>query len=107
MCSESAVQKYQQALEELQTTHASDMENINKKGKLKLTGSQYQNSIDFNPTTMEESMEFMQNVVDEMELRERSTANKSLGQMRHKIKEFLQTEQNMTKLIDQINQAET
>ena len=48
-------------------------------------------------------MEFMQHVVDE----ERSTTSKSLGQMRHQIKECLQAEKNMTKLIEQINQAKT
>ena len=66
MCSESVVQKYQKVLEELQTTHANDVENIEKSGKLKLIGSQYKKSIDYSPTTMKESMEFMQQVVAEI-----------------------------------------
>ena len=53
------------------------MEDI-KKGKLKLTGTQYKDSIDYVPTTMEESMTFMQQVVDEMELRGKKTSNKTL-----------------------------
>ena len=90
MCSKSMVQKYQKTLGELQTTHANDIENIEKNGKLKLTKSQYKNSIAYSPTTMEESMEYMQQVVAEMELREKNTANKTLGQMRNEIKESLE-----------------
>ena len=66
------------------------MENIEKNGKVKLTGSQYKHSIDYSPTTMEESMNYMQQVVAEIELREKSTANKTLGQMRNEIKESLE-----------------
>ena len=42
-------------------------------------------------------MEYMQQVVAEMELREKSTANKTLGQMCNEIKESLEAEKYMKK----------
>ena len=52
-------------------------------------------------------MDFMQQVVAEIELCDKATANKTLGQMRNEVRESLEVEQKMTILIKQIEQAET
>ena len=53
------------------------MERIKKKGRLKLIGSQYKKSIDYSPVTMEESIEFLGDVVHEMNIRQGLSANKT------------------------------
>ena len=76
-------------------------------GKLKLVGSQHKNSIDYVPASMDESIESMQDVVKEMELRKLPTVNKTVNQMRNEIRECLVSEEEMTRLVGQLNQAET
>ena len=107
MSSKEQKKRFETALEELKTRWQVDMEKIQKDGKLKLIGSQYKHSLDYTPATMEESMMFMSDVVHKMNLRGLTTANKTINQMRHEIKEILEAENAMVQLIEQISHSET
>ena len=89
MCNEAVIARYQKALNELQKSFTADMGDIEKQGKLKIVVSKLKNSIDYVPSTRDECLIYMQQIVAEMELRNKCTANKTLGQMRNEIKESL------------------
>ena len=74
------------------------MEKVRKYSKLKLSDSQYENSIDYLPANMEEIMEFIGLLMDEMIIRDRSPAGKSVPQMREEIKACLKAEKILTSL---------
>ena len=99
--------KFEDALEELKNRWQLDMQRVDSEGKLKIIGSQYQNSIDYIPATMEESLQCMANVMHELNIRGRATAEKSLAVMRHEVKECLEAENEMRQLIEQIQNTDT
>ena len=68
------------------------MEDIRKQGKIKLVGYQLKNSVDCIPTTGDKYIEYTQQIVAEMELQNKCTTNKTLGQMRNKTKGSLVAE---------------
>ena len=94
-------------MEDLKNRWQFDTRRVDSKGKLKFIGSQYKNSIDYVPTTMEESLQFMANFMHELNIRDFTTAEKSLAVMRHEVKECLEAESEMRQLIEQIDNTGT
>ena len=106
-CSHEQQAKYEKALEKLKESWLTDMEEVGKRGKLKLNGSQYKNSIDYVPVDVPEGLAFMNLLVTEMEIRQKVTAGKTIHQMCAEVRENLLAEKEMSVLIKQISQAET
>ena len=106
-CSREQQKEYELALDELKKSWAQDMDKIDKKGVLSLMDSQYKKSIDYLPLTMDKSIEYMQRLVSEMNIRQRPTSGKTIHQMRAEVKECLIAERDMGHLIKQISQSET
>ena len=97
------LQEYEKALDHLKSTWNTDMELVRKDSKLKLVGAQFRHSIDYVPQDLQESMSFLQSLVTELQLWGKSTANKSLNQMREEVKLNLEAEQEMDDLIKHIS----
>ena len=106
-CSAEQTRKYKEALDELMTLWDHDMKKVRKEGKLKLGLENNKYSVDFVPTSVEESMSFAALLKKEMCMRSRSTLRKDINQMQAELKECLLAEQKMTQLLDQISQAST
>ena len=83
------------------------MERIKKEGRLKLIDSQYKKSIDYSLVTMEESIAFLGDVVHDMNIRQKVSANKILNQMCNEIRKYLEAKSKMELLIEQISHSTT
>ena len=62
-------------MNDLKNAWLTNMEEVENSGKLKLTGSQFKNSIDYVPIDIAESTAYVQSVVHEMGIRNLSTAD--------------------------------
>ena len=99
--------KYQQVLYKLKERFDQDMDKLKKKGKLKLTSPEDKNSIGYVPDDIDKSMDFAQQIVCEMELRKKCTADKTINQMRNKSCECSEAEKEMVELIEQLSHTKT
>ena len=91
--------KFEESLRHLQVQWNQDMDNFRRHGKLKLSDSQYKNSIGYLPANMDKSMEFIGLLMNKMTIRDRSPAGKTVPQMREEIKACLEAEKNMDELV--------
>ena len=66
------------------------MEKIEAEGKLKLSGAQSKDSIDYVPVNIDESIEFLRILRKEMELQNLATAGKTVSQIREEIRSHLE-----------------
>lgn len=80
------------------------MEEVDKSGKLKLTGSQFNSSICYVPVDITESASYVQDIVHEMNIRNLSTSDKTVAQMREVIRSHLTAERKMRELIEFIDE---
>ena len=80
------------------------MEEIEKKGKLRLNRPPFKNSIDYIPADVNKSIEYIQLLVKETELRNLQTAGKAVAQMREEIRTHLKAKGETKELIDFISE---
>ena len=101
-CSHEQQNKDELALDKLKKRWAQDMDKMDKKGILSFMDRQYQESIDYLPLNMDESIEYMQELANKMNICQRSTSSKTIHQMRAEVKECLIAERDMGHLIKNI-----
>ena len=106
-CSKEVTARYQAALDELLSTWNLDMEKVRNEGTLKLGLEHDNKSVNFVPSTVEESTNFTRLLIKEMRLRGRSTLRKDLAQLQAELHDCLIAEKKMSNLIGQITESKT
>ena len=74
---------------------------------MKLVGSHFKNSIDYEPSNINESMQFVQDLAHKMQIQNLVTAGKGVAQMIEEVKSHLTAEAEMDELIEFISKEST
>ena len=83
------------------------MDSVKRSGKLKIVGSQFKNSINYELSNINESMQFVQDVAHKIQIWNLVIAGKGVAQMREEVKFHLTAEEEIDQLNEFISEEST